>query len=305
MISRGGGITRLKQHLAGGYGDIVNCPKVPPEFRKMFKAQLNNKKEQRLKNAAQQVEFDRRATQDVNGGHYEARGGHYDEEVELQAGIRASLEHAAFEREQMYYPGSQFEYGGSSGSGGITSIGSTSAAEAMDQSGPIPSGPYIGWSSSMRAPQTQRRGGSRGGLRGFFTNLGASGRKTNVEVFDLDPRAIPPSLAKQPCIDDAWAKTKKWELGKTISKLFHFSRIPAKAANNPYYRTMVSTIQKEGYLSQSVNASGEVHSALYISKLMKEVIEENGPQNFVQIITDNGANFKRAAEIIAKTPTSL
>ncbi|WOL11776.1 hypothetical protein Cni_G20540 [Canna indica] len=102
MISRGGGITRLKQHLAGGYPDVVNCAKVPAEVRKMFKAQLNNKKEQRLQTAAQQAEFDRRATQDVSGVHYEARGGHYDEEAKLQAGIRASLEHAEFEREQMY-----------------------------------------------------------------------------------------------------------------------------------------------------------------------------------------------------------
>ncbi|WOK93739.1 hypothetical protein Cni_G02439 [Canna indica] len=41
MISRGGGITQLKQHLAGGYPDVVNCSKVPSEVRKMFKAQLN------------------------------------------------------------------------------------------------------------------------------------------------------------------------------------------------------------------------------------------------------------------------
>ncbi|WOL11775.1 hypothetical protein Cni_G20539 [Canna indica] len=114
----------------------------------------------------------------------------------------------------------------------------------MDRSGPIPSGPYIGRSSSTRAPQTQSRGGSRGGLRGFFTNLGASSRKTNVDVSDLDPRTFPSSSAKQPRIDDAWGKTKKWELEKTISKWFHFSQIPANAANNSYYRTMVSTIQK-------------------------------------------------------------
>ncbi|WOL04696.1 hypothetical protein Cni_G13418 [Canna indica] len=49
---------------------------------------------------------------------------------------------------------------------------------------------------------------------------------------------------------------------------------------------------------KSVNASDEVHNVVYISKLMKEVIEKNEPQNFVQIITDNGANFKRAGEII-------
>ncbi|WOL05705.1 hypothetical protein Cni_G14434 [Canna indica] len=201
----------------------------------MFKAQLNNK-EERLKNAAQQAEFDRRATQNVSGDHYEARGGNYNEDAEF--------EH--YEREQMYYLGSQFEYGGGSGNGGISSVGSTLTAGAMDRSGPIPSGPQIGRSSSMRAPQTQSRGGSRGSLRGFFSNLGASGRKTNVNISDLDPRAFPPSSAKEQHIDDMYGKPKKWELGKAISKWFHFSRIPANAVNNPYYRTMVSTIQNAG-----------------------------------------------------------
>ncbi|WOL02485.1 hypothetical protein Cni_G11204 [Canna indica] len=246
MISRGGGVSRLKAHLAGTSSDVVKCTQASPEVRQMFKDMLTNKKEQRLKNAAQQAEFDRRATQDVSGGHYEARGGDNDEDPELEAGIRASLEHAEFERERMYYPGSQFEYGGGSGSGGISSVGSTSAAGAMDRSGPILSGPYIGRSSSMRGPQTQSRGSSRGGLRGFFTNFGASGRKTNINVSDLDPRAFPPPSAKQPRIDDMYSKSKKWELGRAISKWFHFSRIPANAANNPYYRTMVSTIQKVG-----------------------------------------------------------
>ncbi|WOL17322.1 hypothetical protein Cni_G26113 [Canna indica] len=148
----------------------------------------------------------------------------------------------------------------------------------------------------MRVPQ------SRGGIRGFFTNLEASGRKTNVDIFDLDPRAFPPPSAKQSCIDDAWGKTKKWELGRAISNWFHFSRIPAYATNNPYYRTMVSTIQKVGLrrvvYHKSVNSSDEIHDAYYISKLMTEVIEEIGPQNVVQVMIDNRANFKRVGEII-------
>ncbi|WOL01598.1 hypothetical protein Cni_G10315 [Canna indica] len=181
MISRGGGITRLKQYLAGGYPDVVNCSKVSSEVRKMFKAQLNNKKEERLKNAAQQAD----------GDHYEARGGDYDEDAKFKAGIRASLEHQHYEREWMYYPGSQFEYGCGSGSGGISSVGSTSAIGAMDRS------------------------------------------------------------AKQQRIDDIYGKPKKWELGKAISKWFHLSQIPANAANKPYYRTMVSTIQKVGPASKT------------------------------------------------------
>ncbi|WOL17320.1 hypothetical protein Cni_G26111 [Canna indica] len=286
---------------------------------------LMNKKEQRLKNAAQRAEFDQRATQEVGDGHYEARGGDDDEDPELEVDIRASLEHAAFERDRVYYLGSHFEYSGGSGSSVTSSAGSTSAPESMDRSGSIPSGSQIGRSSSMRVPQS--RGDSRGDIRRFFTNLGESGRKTNVDIFDHDPRAFPPPSAKQPRIDNAWGKTKKWELGRAISKWFHFSRIPANAANNPYYRILLSTIHKNQLAMgeygcnlmcnswtgpirmsiinfliycnrrvvyhKSVNSSDEIHDAYYISKLMIVVIKEIGPQNIVQIITDNGANFKR------------
>ncbi|WOL07765.1 hypothetical protein Cni_G16513 [Canna indica] len=97
MICRGGDVTRLKVHLVETSGDVVKCTKAPPKVQQMFKNMLTNKKEQRLKNATQQAEFDRRATQEVGGGHYEARGGGDEEDPELEADIRASLEHAAFE----------------------------------------------------------------------------------------------------------------------------------------------------------------------------------------------------------------
>ncbi|WOK93712.1 hypothetical protein Cni_G02412 [Canna indica] len=134
MIYRGGGVTRLK----------LNKPSSTDELHK------------------------------IDGGHYEARGGGDEENLKFESGIQASLEHVAFERDRMYYPGSFFEYGGGSGSGGTSSVGSISTTESMDRSGSIPSAPHIGQSSSMRVPQS--KGGSRGGIRGFFTNLGANGK---------------------------------------------------------------------------------------------------------------------------------
>ena len=39
-----GGIKRFKQHLAGGYGDTVLCPKVSTEIRKEMEAYLQKKR---------------------------------------------------------------------------------------------------------------------------------------------------------------------------------------------------------------------------------------------------------------------
>ena len=43
-----GGIKRFKQHLAGGYGDIILCPKVSTEIRKEMEAYLQKKRRRPL-----------------------------------------------------------------------------------------------------------------------------------------------------------------------------------------------------------------------------------------------------------------
>lgn len=49
---------------------------------------------------------------------------------------------------------------------------------------------------------------------------------------------------------------------------------------------------------KAVNCFGETKTAFFISDLMKEVINEVGHQNVVQIVTDNAANCKAAGELI-------
>ncbi|CAI9297917.1 unnamed protein product [Lactuca saligna] len=49
---------------------------------------------------------------------------------------------------------------------------------------------------------------------------------------------------------------------------------------------------------KAVNCFGEVKDRFFIAELMKEVINEIGHENVVQIITDNAANCKAAGEII-------
>ncbi|XP_039044807.1 uncharacterized protein LOC120184396 [Hibiscus syriacus] len=49
---------------------------------------------------------------------------------------------------------------------------------------------------------------------------------------------------------------------------------------------------------KAVNCFGEVKDKFFITNLMKEVIDEVGHQNVVQIITDNTANCKGVGEII-------
>ena len=41
-----GGIKRFKQHLAGGFGDVVNCPESSPALKKKMKDYLGCKQEE-------------------------------------------------------------------------------------------------------------------------------------------------------------------------------------------------------------------------------------------------------------------
>ena len=49
---------------------------------------------------------------------------------------------------------------------------------------------------------------------------------------------------------------------------------------------------------KSIDCSGKVKDKHFITNLLKEIINEVGHENVVQIITDNAKNYKGAGEII-------
>ncbi len=49
---------------------------------------------------------------------------------------------------------------------------------------------------------------------------------------------------------------------------------------------------------KSVDESDKVKNSKYIYRLLVDVLEDVGPKNVVQIVTDNGTNFKKAGEMI-------
>ena len=52
------------------------------------------------------------------------------------------------------------------------------------------------------------------------------------------------------------------------------------------------------YFLESVDASSEVHSANMLADLLEKKIEEIGKDKVVQVVTDNGANFKAAGKLL-------
>ncbi|RZR97862.1 hypothetical protein BHM03_00027106 [Ensete ventricosum] len=183
-IGKGGEITRVKMHLAGGYPDVAKCKKVPTEIRKLFQNNFQQAKEETLKKKALVEEECCRTMHEQVYDQYESHGD--DVDPDLTVGIRASLEHQYMTDEGMRHrrPDSQWEHGGGSG---------------------------VQRSASMRQPTTPSRLGRtssmrHGGLRGFMRGLG---RRSAPDIVDIDPQAYPPQTAKQTRIDDAYTKEKK------------------------------------------------------------------------------------------------
>ncbi|XP_059635859.1 uncharacterized protein LOC132278046 [Cornus florida] len=65
----------------------------------------------------------------------------------------------------------------------------------------------------------------------------------------------------------------------------------------PLINIMVASVGGAMFL-KAVDASGNIKDADYVANLFKLVIQEMGSQNVVQVITDNGNNFKAAGAII-------
>ncbi|KAK9020963.1 hypothetical protein V6N11_010975 [Hibiscus sabdariffa] len=120
------------------------------------------------------------------------------------------------------------------------------------------------------------------------------------------------------------------QLDEEIARMFYTSGLPFNFARNPHYQrtftftathNIAATWQEKRVTSvcdgwsdptikalinfmatsgngpmflKAVNCFGDVKDKFFIANLMKEVIDEVGHQNVVQIITDNASNCKGA-----------
>ncbi|GAA0183833.1 hypothetical protein LIER_31180 [Lithospermum erythrorhizon] len=91
------------------------------------------------------------------------------------------------------------------------------------------------------------------------------------------------------------------QLDQEIARIFYTGGLSFNLARNPHYHRSYQFAAETKLMVMYllvVNCFGEVKDRFFIADLMKEVINEVGHQNVVQIITDNAANCKAAGEII-------
>ena len=100
---------------------------------------------------------------------------------------------------------------------------------------------------SVREPASRGTSRLASMLEGFDSRKKSSRKiPEGATIHDLDPHAFSSRDSKQQRIDTMLRKDKKRDMWKAIGSWFHFSYIPTNAADNPYYRAAISSIQAVG-----------------------------------------------------------
>jgi hypothetical protein len=104
---RGGGATRLKEHLTGKSGNVVQCTKCPPDIRNYFLRELQRVRERKKAINDERLHRVQSTIPEPD-----------DEDEELQEVLEVSRREAEFQRRA----GEHYEHGGESGGGGVKGL---------------------------------------------------------------------------------------------------------------------------------------------------------------------------------------
>ncbi|WVZ96346.1 hypothetical protein U9M48_042001 [Paspalum notatum var. saurae] len=285
-ILGGGGKTRLREHLAGVTGDAKVCLKVPKDVRKVMAKDRLDGIVQRGQNRArrQWVEDEIARAVDVNVD--EVTVNDYvdilpsDEEGQLQVALKRSMVDL-----NMRSNGSRTARAGGA-SGSRTGCPSTSSTRGYQR-------------------KIDR------GLRKLATTKRSGG-------FDIDlARSRAPVQQR---IDVAFDKDRKDKLGRAWSKWFHANDIAGRKANCPYFKAAMRLTQQFGegvpcptgeaidgpYLERNYeelmenmesckNDWDQYKNASFLYDCIKTVVvDEIGEDRVMQVVTDNGSNYRKA-----------
>ncbi|RWR71850.1 hypothetical protein CKAN_00003400 [Cinnamomum micranthum f. kanehirae] len=261
-----GGITRFKHHLGHISGNVAGCTEVPREIREQMKTLVGQ-------NKARKIEIKEKRQQDVDAARYDVFGdeGFDDEDAQMEAARRESFMSHQEEYERHAFAGSS-KYYDAGGSSAVPSRGK-------------------GIAGAMR--------------RAFSTRE----RDVDVEIISTR-RAVPPSIdplahrkegAKQPNISSVMKGVMKGardRLAKATAKWLIHKSIPPTAIDAPYFQTILDVAAEAGRGIQSPSVYDV--GTKYLEEEYKEikVVDSVGEENVVQIVTNNGANFKAAGRML-------
>ncbi|KAK8491692.1 hypothetical protein V6N12_027532 [Hibiscus sabdariffa] len=236
-----GGITRLKEHLAGKTGNVKACECVSSEVRKNIAEQLKEYQKEKSVRQRRKEELEER----IKLGDHGDYGDSDDEEDELTIARRESIRsrHEWEERQHQRARTGQdsvYEPGG----------GSSSASQLFR-------------TFSVRKPA----GTGRSEREHRWTNFDSPGAK----LANMDPVLERSKSSKQPKLTTSFLKNAKAKLGRAISKLILHEALPARIAESPFLPPVLQVAAEFGKSVKGPSAY-EV-TGVYLDEEYKEIQE--------------------------------
>jgi hypothetical protein len=317
-----GGIYRGKQHLAGVKGNVTACNAAPLDIRKEFSLYIRDKNVEKQKARAREDLLVDEMTR-ANEGSTDEDGS----DPELQRVMRESRREFEMNEQSLR--------GGEGSSRQRVEIGRSASMRAPEVIGRNKRLSHVGIGPSHTQPtvdsflyskQTSTQPKiTKAVLKGIKESKKFIGRAwTKWFVHDHIPAHAANSIyfkaaikatqeagtgIQPPTSKEIYNKYLPMEIDeiKTVIKSFH-----------SHWDRIGCTIMCDGWTTQnrrniinflvyctqgtifikSVDATTKFKDAVYISSLMSEVIEEVGATRVVQVVSDNGANFKAAGRLI-------
>ncbi|XP_044386945.1 uncharacterized protein [Triticum aestivum] len=304
MKNSGGGATRFKEHLGKIVGEVKECPNVPRNVHDiMRKAVLEMRKKKREKES-RKLRFERELMDEM----YQRNGViniDDDKDEEIHMALRESLRDRNVSR--------AVERRRGSGSGVRVSLGKQSITAYFDKqlsSNKVSMQPKI--STAMDSSSRDAVGQA---WAKFFHANDIAGRKADCPYFQAAMK-ITQNLGAAPIptgkeidgkyLDKNYEESREWlKLFKQDWKNYGVT-VMCDSWTGPTGMSLINFMvycNTRMFFHKSIDASGQSQNSEFLYREIKQVVvEEIGHENVVQIVTDNGSNYKKACKTLVEQP---
>ncbi|CAH9136807.1 unnamed protein product [Cuscuta epithymum] len=295
------GIKRLKQHLAGGYGDVAKCPHTTTELMREMREYLMKKSRSKPINIED----------DGDDGDED------DVEVPLTQVDTSTPQPSSGTATKRKNAASQFfnvPPKMPKQSKSIASIIRKTPEEVVDErhmKGPT----QTTLEQCTKSKEEKER--VFGHISDFFYENGIPFNAANSRSYEIMVESIgqfgpglkPPSYheLRVPLLEKAKKKTEKLREKHELAWKEYGCTLMSDGWSDRRNRHLINFLvnSPEGtFFLDSVDASAESQDATLLAGLLEKKIEEVGKDKVVQVVTDNGSNYKAAGKLLEhKIPT--
>ncbi|CAN6248725.1 unnamed protein product [Urochloa humidicola] len=311
-----GGIKRLKQHLAGGYGDCQMCSKTTTEIRKEMRDYLEGNKRRRplfIDDEQEEQEDDVVVVEAIPAESVQVESSapaSQSSKVQPSSGTAAKQRRAAY----LYKaPTGKKTKEVPKGNKSIIEMLRPTPEEVVDQriKGYQPRIP-----AKIKSKEEKHYVDMQWAL--WFYECGISFNSAAARQFKIAVEATiqfgsgyeppTPHLLGEPLLNDAVQLTSKGREEHEQAWKQYGCTLMSDGWTDKRCRHLINFLvnSPEGtYFLESVDASADVQDAFMLADLLEKRIDVIGKEKVVQVITDNGANYKAAGRILMERIPTL